>query len=53
MNDTAALQDPTLGDGDEDPPEISIDSEPEDGTNVRIFMPRIPAPAESSTRIKN
>ena len=33
MNDTAALQDPTLGDGDEDPPEISIEFEPEDASD--------------------
>lgn len=30
MNDTNVMQDPTLGDGDEDPPEINIEFEPED-----------------------
>lgn len=33
--------------------EILIDSEPDEGTTVRVFMPRIPVPAESSTRVKN
>lgn len=33
--------------------EILIDSEPGEGTSVRVFLPRIPAPPESSSRIKN
>ena len=33
--------------------EILIDSEPNEGTSVRVFLPRIPAPPESSSRIKN
>ena len=33
--------------------EILIDSEPNVGTSVRVFLPRMPAPPESSSRIKN
>jgi signal transduction histidine kinase len=33
--------------------EILIDSEPNEGTSVRVFLPRIPAPPDSSPRIKN
>lgn len=33
--------------------EILIDSEPNKGTSVRVFLPRIPSPPDSSPRIKN
>ncbi len=33
--------------------EILIDSEPGEGTSVRVFLPMIPEPAESATRVKN
>jgi signal transduction histidine kinase len=33
--------------------EILLDSEPDEGTSVRVFLPRIPAPPESESRVKN
>ena len=33
--------------------ELLIDSEPGEGTSVRVFLPKIPEPAESATRVKN